>query len=75
MPGAVGQIAADGVCALPPPAGTTPSGLFPLSWSHYVRLLSVESHNARAFYEAEAVRGGWSNRQRCGRAGRQGVQI
>ncbi|MBI3696450.1 MAG: DUF1016 domain-containing protein [Acidobacteria bacterium] len=36
---------------------------FPLSWSHYVCLLSVESLEARAFYEAEAVRGGWSVRQ------------
>lgn len=33
---------------------------FPLSWSHYVRLLSVEDSQARAFYEAEALRGGWS---------------
>jgi hypothetical protein len=32
---------------------------FPLSWSHYVRLLSVEKPDARAFYEAEALRGGW----------------
>ena len=53
----------------------TPSGLspnspikgvprtFPLPWSHYVRLLSIEHANARAFYEAEALRGGWSVRQ------------
>jgi hypothetical protein len=42
---------------------------FPLPWSHYVRLLSVENPEARAFYEAEALRGGWSvrqlDRQRC----------
>jgi predicted nuclease of restriction endonuclease-like (RecB) superfamily len=36
---------------------------FPLSWSHYVRLISVEKPQARAFYEAEAVKGGWSVRQ------------
>ena len=30
---------------------------FPLPWSHYVRLLSVEKPEARAFYEAEAIRG------------------
>jgi predicted nuclease of restriction endonuclease-like (RecB) superfamily len=36
---------------------------FPLPWSHYVRLLSVESPQARAFYEAESIRGGWSVRQ------------
>jgi predicted nuclease of restriction endonuclease-like (RecB) superfamily len=36
---------------------------FPLPWSHYVLLLSVESTDARAFYEAEATRGGWTVRQ------------
>lgn len=37
--------------------------VFPLSWSHYVRLISVEKPRARVFYEAEAIRGGWSVRQ------------
>jgi predicted nuclease of restriction endonuclease-like (RecB) superfamily len=36
---------------------------FPLSWSHYVRLMGVREQEARAFYEAEALRGGWSIRQ------------
>jgi predicted nuclease of restriction endonuclease-like (RecB) superfamily len=36
---------------------------FPLSWSHYVRLLSVDKALAREFYEAEALRGGWTVRQ------------
>ena len=36
---------------------------FPLPWSHYVRLLSVENPEARRFYETEALRGGWSVRQ------------
>lgn len=36
---------------------------FPLPWSAYVRLLSVRSAAARAFYEAEALREGWSVRQ------------
>jgi len=36
---------------------------FPLAWSHYVRLMAVEKSHARAFYEAEAIRGGWSVRQ------------
>ena len=36
---------------------------FPLPWSHYVRLLSVKNLHARAFYETEAIRGGWSVRQ------------
>ena len=43
------------------PAAALPR--FPLSWSHYVRLLSVEKPEARAFYEAEALRGGWTVRQ------------
>ena len=54
------------------PIGQTPSDLsnlaliaqrFPLSWSAYVRLLSVADPDARSFYEAEALRGGWSVRQ------------
>ena len=36
---------------------------FPLSWSHYVRLMSVDKPHVRAFYESEAIRGGWSVRQ------------
>jgi predicted nuclease of restriction endonuclease-like (RecB) superfamily len=36
---------------------------FPLPWSHYVRLLSVNNRQARSFYETEALRGGWSVRQ------------
>ncbi len=36
---------------------------FPLPWSHYVRLLGARSAEARRFYEAEALRGGWTIRQ------------
>jgi predicted nuclease of restriction endonuclease-like (RecB) superfamily len=36
---------------------------FALPWSHYVRLLVVRSAHARAFYESEALRGGWTIRQ------------
>lgn len=36
---------------------------FPLPWSHYVRLLAVKNENARAFYEGEALRCGWTVRQ------------
>ncbi len=36
---------------------------FPLPWSAYVQLLSVKSEAARAFYETEALRCGWSVRQ------------
>jgi predicted nuclease of restriction endonuclease-like (RecB) superfamily len=38
-------------------------GTFPLSWSHYVNLMSVAKPEARAFYETEALRGGWNSRQ------------
>ena len=37
--------------------------VFTLPWSAYVRLLSVNDDHARQFYEAEALRGGWSVRQ------------
>jgi predicted nuclease of restriction endonuclease-like (RecB) superfamily len=36
---------------------------FSLPWSHYARLLAVKSVDARAFYESEALRGGWTIRQ------------
>ncbi len=36
---------------------------FPLPWSSYVRLLSVEDRSAREFYENHAIDGGWSVRQ------------
>lgn len=42
-------------------AQSSPS--FPLPWSHYVLLLSVDNLEARRFYEAEALRGGWTVRQ------------
>jgi predicted nuclease of restriction endonuclease-like (RecB) superfamily len=54
------------ICQTASAISQTPSALsamFPLSWSHYVRLLSVEKPHARAFYESEAIRGGWSVRQ------------
>lgn len=41
----------------------TMSQYFPLPWSHYVKLMSVRSEEARAFYEAESLRNGWSLRQ------------
>jgi len=39
------------------------SQVFPLPWSDYVLLLSVQNPDARTFYEAEALRGGWTVRQ------------
>lgn len=44
---------------------------FPLPWSAYVSLLSVESLKAREFYEAEALRGGWTVRQLSRQIGSQ----
>lgn len=57
-----------GRAKLPTVSGTSPNlpaltRTFPLPWSAYVRLLSVKSPPARAFYETEALRGGWSVRQ------------
>lgn len=40
-----------------------PPDVFPLAWSHYVRLIAVVKPAPRAFYESEAIRGGWSVRQ------------
>jgi predicted nuclease of restriction endonuclease-like (RecB) superfamily len=48
-----------------------PADVFPLPWSHYVRLMSVENPQARAFYESEAIRGGWSVRQLARQVGTQ----
>lgn len=39
------------------------SACFPLPWSAYLRLLAVKRPDARAFYETEALRAGWSVRQ------------
>jgi len=36
---------------------------FPLSWTHYARLLRIKNDHARNFYESESIRGGWSVRQ------------
>ena len=48
----------------PPSAQLSPMmPRFPLPWSHYVKLLAVHDPKARAFYETEALRGGWSVRQ------------
>ena len=34
-----------------------------MPWSHYVKLISIKDPQARAFYEAEALKHGWSVRQ------------
>ena len=51
------------VTGIAPSKLQSPSEEFPLPWSHYVRLLSIENEHARRFYEAEALRGGWTVRQ------------
>jgi predicted nuclease of restriction endonuclease-like (RecB) superfamily len=48
---------------LPLEAAGSFADVFPLPWSHYVRLMAVPDDFARWFYEAEAIRGGWSVRQ------------
>ena len=48
---------------VPDHPGFSPGAKFPLSWSQYVRLMAVDNPQARAFYESEAIRGGWSVRQ------------
>jgi predicted nuclease of restriction endonuclease-like (RecB) superfamily len=40
-----------------------PAPRFLLPWSHYVRLMSLPNPEARAFYETESLRGGWTVRQ------------
>lgn len=45
------------------PIAQLPSPRFPLTWTHYVRLLAVKNESARNFYETEALRCGWSIRQ------------
>jgi predicted nuclease of restriction endonuclease-like (RecB) superfamily len=64
-------LSADSGKGLPRGISQTPSAklslrnapAFQLSWSHYVRLLSVPDLKARQHYEVEALRGGWSVRQ------------
>lgn len=34
-----------------------------LEWNHYLLLMRVEGLGARAFYEIEAAREGWSTRE------------
>jgi hypothetical protein len=50
-------------CQTPSANSESSLPIFPLPWSHYVRLLSLKSQASRSFYEQEAIRGGWSIRQ------------
>lgn len=51
------------ISILPDPSLANVAQAFPLPWSAYVRLLSVKNHQARSFYQTEALRCGWSVRQ------------
>lgn len=44
-------------------ANIAPISQFSLPWSHYTKLIFVANPDARAFYEAEALRNGWTFRQ------------
>ena len=46
-----------------PPGFSAIHPAFLLSWSHYVRLLTVPEEQARSYYESESLRGGWSVRE------------
>lgn len=41
----------------------TPSVIFPLSWSHYIKLMRIDDTNERNFYEIEAQKNNWSVRE------------
>lgn len=47
--------------AQPPPVGS--ENHFPLGWSHYVELLTIDSPDERRFYEIEAAANQWSVRE------------
>lgn len=53
-----GQSGAEQAAVLPATAELR--SLLPLSWSHYVLLLSIEDPDERSFYEIEAASEGWS---------------
>ena len=61
-----GNVVTDGE-SLSSEISQTPSAIsaptFSLPWSHYVELLRVRDDDARAFYEREALAGGWTIRQ------------
>jgi predicted nuclease of restriction endonuclease-like (RecB) superfamily len=51
--------------AMPSELAPSPGPLFPpsLGWTHYALLMRVNNPAARAFYEIEAAREGWSSRE------------
>jgi len=45
------------------PISQTSSATFPLSWSHYMLLIGLDSEAKRSFYELEALKNSWSVRE------------
>ncbi len=43
--------------------GQSPSTKFPLSWSHYIKLIQIDNEDERNFYEIEAQKNNWSVRE------------
>ena len=41
----------------------TLSGVFKLSWSHYLTLMRIDDEEERQFYEIEAFKNNWSIRE------------
>lgn len=48
-----------------PKVQTVSAESFKLSWSHYVRLMSIENQEERSFYEIECIKNNWSARELC----------
>jgi predicted nuclease of restriction endonuclease-like (RecB) superfamily len=61
LSGELGPVGATSITQTASGQFETPAFLLP--WSHYVLLMSVEDDRARAFYETESLRGGWTVRQ------------
>lgn len=63
----IGQTPSDELPLVPdPPTLPAPASLgaaFPLGWSHYVELLTIDSPDERRFYEIEAAANQWSVRE------------
>jgi hypothetical protein len=55
----IGQKPADKLAIAQQPPGQSHKP-FPLSWSHYVLLLTIKDPGERSFYEIEAANKGWS---------------
>lgn len=64
--GAISQTVSAELAIIPTEADrkeTVPSGLFRLSWSHYVFLMAIKDEAERNFYEVESAQQQWSLRE------------